>query len=198
MTIGKRVLTLLLASAPVLFSLGCSDFGKVDQGRVIAFDNQQGLVTVILDSAATTKKPKYDVLPPVTVKIPADPDEMGPHPAAGKRLLFDPSSKKIVFFDTAAGTIKTVTFTPLMEAADVGKDDPRVKGIKFPVIDRQNKAITIYSSRDKKLVKFTLADEYFALPDDTWQAGDDVRYYFKQPGQALRMMNVTATNVMKG
>ena len=198
MTIGKRMLTLLLACAPVLFSLGCSDYGKVDQGRVIAFDKQKGLVTMIRDSAATTKKPKYDVLPPVTVKVPADPDEMGPHPAAGKRLLFDTNNKKIVVFDAIAGSIKTITYTPLMEASNVAKDDARVKGVQFPVVDRQNKAITIYSSRDKKLVKFTLADEYFALPDDTWKAGDDVRYYFKQPGQALRMMNVSATDVMKG
>ena len=47
MTISKKMLTLLLACAPVLFSLGCSDFGKVEQGRVIAFDKQHGLVTVI-------------------------------------------------------------------------------------------------------------------------------------------------------
>jgi len=198
MTISKKMLTLLLACAPVLFTLGCSDYGKVDQGRVIAFDKQQGLVTVIRDSAAAANKPKYDVLPPITVKVPTDPDEMGPHPAAGKRLLFDTDSKKIVVFDSIAGSIKTITYTPLVEASNVAKDDARVKGVQFPIIDRQNKAITIYSSRDKKLVKFTLADEYFTLPDDTWQAGDDVRYYFKQPGQALRMMNVSKTDVMKG
>lgn len=198
MTISKRVLTLLLACAPLLFTLGCTDFGKVEQGRVIAFDKEKGVVTVIRDSAGKADKPQYDVLPPFTVKVPSDPDEMGPHPAAGKRLLFDTAGKKIVFFDSIAGNIKTVTYTPLMEESKVAKDDPRVKGIKFPVIDRQNKAITIYSSRDRKLVKFTLADEFFALPDDTWTAGDDVRYYFKQPGQALRMMNVSTTNVMKG
>jgi hypothetical protein len=156
------------------------------------------LVTVIRDSAGTTNKPKYDVLPPITVKVPTDPDEMGPHPAAGKRLLFDTDNKKIVVFDAVAGSIKTITYTPLMEASNVAKDDVRVKGVQFPIVDRQNKAITIYSSRDRKLVKFTLADEYFALPDDTWKAGDDVRYYYKQPGQALRMMNVSATDVMKG
>ena len=49
MTISKRVLTLLLACAPLLFTLGCTDFGKVEQGRVIAFDKQKGLVTVIRD-----------------------------------------------------------------------------------------------------------------------------------------------------
>jgi hypothetical protein len=198
MTISKKMLALLLACAPVLFTLGCSDYGKVDQGRVIAFDKQNGLVTVIRDSAAMANKPKYDVLPPITVKVPTDPDEMGPHPAAGKRLLFDTDNKKLVVFDAVAGSIKTIIYTPLMEASNVAKDDVRVKGVQFPIVDRQNKAITIYSSRDKKLVKFTLADEYFALPDDTWKAGDDVRYYYKQPGQALRLMNVSATDVMKG
>lgn len=198
MAISKRKLTLLLACVPVLFTLGCSNYGKVDQGRVIAFDKQKGLVTVIRDSAPGASTAKYDLLPPTTVKIPSDPDEMGPAPAAGKRLLFDTNNKKLVVYDTLAGSIKTVTYTPLMEVSNVGKDDARVKGIQFPIVDRQNKAITIYSSRDKKLVKFTLADEYFALPDDTWQAGDDVRYYYKQPGQALRMMNVSRTDVMKG
>jgi len=138
------------------------------------------------------------MLPPITVKIPDNPEEMGPAPAVGKRLLFDTDKRIIVVFDAVAGSIKTIMYKPLMEAANVGKDDPRVKGVHFPIIDRQNKAITIYSTRDKKLVKFTLADEYFSLPDDTWQAGDDIRYYFKQPGQALRMMNVTRTDVMKG
>jgi hypothetical protein len=198
MAIRRRVWTLLLACAPALFTLGCSDLGKVDQGRVIAFDKEKGLVTVIRDSAPTTNKPQYDRLPPFTIKVPANPNEMGPAPAAGKRLLFDTDNKQLVVFDAIAGSIKTITYTPLLEAPNVAKDDPRVKGIQFPIVDRQNKAITIYSSRDKKLVKFTLADEYFALPDDTWQAGDDVRYYFKQPGQALRMMNVSKTDVMKG
>jgi hypothetical protein len=198
MAISRRLLTLLLACASILFTLGCSDLGKVEQGRVIAFDKQNGLVTVIRDSAAKASKPRYDVLPPFTVKVPADPKEMGPMPEAGKRLLFDTDNKKIVVFDVIAGSIKTISYTPLSEASNVAKDDPRVKGVQFPLVDRQNKAITIYSSRDKKLVKFTLADEYFALPDDTWQAGDDIRYYFKQPGQALRMMNITKTDVMKG
>jgi hypothetical protein len=198
MAIRRRVLALLLACAPALFTLGCSDLGKVDQGRVIAFDKEKGLVTVIRDSAPTANKPRYDRLPPFTIKVPADPDEMGPAPAAGKRLLFDTDNKQLVVFDAIAGSIKTIPYTPLLEAPNVAKDDPRVKGIQFPIVDRRNKAITIYSSRDKKLVKFTLADEYFALPDDTWQAGDDVRYYFKQPGQALRMMNVSKTDVMKG
>ena len=70
--------------------------------------------------------------------------------------------------------------------------------MQFPVIDRPNKAITVYVPEEKKLVKFTVQDEYLALPDDIWKLGDEIRYYYKQPGQALRMMNVTTTDVTKG
>jgi hypothetical protein len=143
MAIRRRVWTLLLACAPALFTLGCSDLGKVDQGRVIAFDKEKGLVTVIRDSAPTTNKPQYDRLPPFTIKVPANPNEMGPAPAAGKRLLFDTDNKQLVVFDAIAGSIKTITYTPLLEAPNVAKDDPRVKGIQFPIVDRRNKAITI-------------------------------------------------------
>ena len=197
MATSRRILALLLACTPVLITLGCSNFGKVEQGRVIAFDKQNGLVTVILDSSGDADKPSYDKLPPVTVKTPENPNEMGPAPEAGKRLLFDTQNRKLVVFDSVSGTIKTITYTPLSELAKVAADDKRVKGGKFPIIDRETKTITLYSSRDKKLVTFTVADEYFSLPEDTWKAGDDVRYYFKQPGQALRLMNVTRTNVMK-
>ena len=198
MAIRKNILALLLACAPLLFALGCSDFGKVEQGRVIAFDKQNGLVIVIRDSTGAADKPSYDLLPPVTIKLPQNPDEMGPHPEAGKRLLFDTQNKKLVVYDAAAGAIKTITYTPVLEVANVASDSKQVKGVKFPVIDREKKTITLYSSRDKKLVTFTVADEHFSLPEDTWKSGDDVRYYFKQPGQALRVMNVTKTNIMKG
>jgi hypothetical protein len=173
--------------------LGCTDFGKVEQGRVIAYNHQNGIVTLIPSSALGTEKAS-----PVTVRIPEDPKEMGPAPEAGKRLLFDTQHRKLVVYDAAAGVVKTIGYTPVTELANIASDDKQVQGVKFPVIDREKKTITLYSSRDKKLVTFTVADEYFSLPEDTWKAGDDVRWYFKQPGQALRMMNVTKTNVMKG
>jgi hypothetical protein len=198
MAMNRRTSMLLLACAPLLCTVGCFNFGKVEQGRVIAYDKQQRVVLLIRDSAPGAEKPKYDLLPPVAVKIPDDPKEMGPEPEAGKRLLFDPQNKRVVIYDAGSGSIKTITYTPLTELAGIAGDDRRVKGLKFPVVDRAKKVITMYSSREKRLVTFTVAEEYFALPDDTWKAGDDVRYYYKQPGQALRLMNVTKTNVMQG
>ncbi len=194
---GQRM-KLFLVCAAALLAFGCGNYGSVEQGRVIAFDKQKGEVTIIRDSAAARGKPQYDALPPVSVKVPADHSEMGAEPAVGKRLALDTARKSVVFFDTKSNLIKTVTYTVVSELSNVASDDPRVKGVKFPVVDRQNKVITIYSSSEKKLIKFTVADEYFSLPDDTWKSGDEIRYYYKQPGQALRMMNVTTTNVMKG
>jgi hypothetical protein len=198
MAVSAKIVQSFLACAAALLMFGCGDYGSVDQGRVIAFDKQKGEVTIIRDSAGKSAKPRYDVVPPVTVKIPADPHEMGTDPAVGKRLVFDTQKKAVVFFDASSNAIRTITYTPVAELSDVGRDDPRVKGVKFPLIDRQNKVITMYSASDKKLVKFTVADEYFALPDDTWKPGDEIRYYYKQPGQALRLMNVTTTDLMKG
>jgi hypothetical protein len=36
-----------------------------------------------------------------------------------------------------------------------------------------------------------------AMPAGTWRAGDVVRYYYKDPARALRLMNVTATDLAK-
>lgn len=200
MTPMKRTFAAVLTCVPLLLILGCSQaqYGKVEQGRVIAFNQESGTVTLIRDSSGGADKPKNDVLPPVEIKIPTDPKEMGPLPDAGMRLLLDTAKRKIVFYDVKDTAIKTVNYTPLSETAGVTSEDPRVEGKKFPIVDRDKKSITLYSARDKKLVMLTLPDEYAALPDDTWAAGDDVRYYFKEPGQALRMMNVTKTNIMKG
>jgi hypothetical protein len=35
------------------------------------------------------------------------------------------------------------------------------------------------------------------MPADTWKTGDEIRYYFRDPAQALRMMNVTRTDLNK-
>lgn len=185
------------ALLPVVFLLACN-FGQVSQGRVVAYDKAKGVVTVIQEAKeAQAGSAKY-VLPPVAVKIPGNPQEMGPAPESGNLLLFDSQNKLLVVFDPSSQTLKTIPYTPVNEQTSVFGDDARVAKVKFPIVRRQDKTITLYSARERKLVTFTVADEYLALPDDTWRAGDEVRYYYKQPGQALRLMNVTRTDVRKG
>jgi len=187
--------------AALVFAAGCANSGsvagKVEQGRAVAFDKQNGVVTLILDSAPKSDQPKYDVLPPVAVKLPVDPNEIGPAPEAGRLLSFDTKKRTVVFFDPASATIKTVSYQPVDEQNAVSRDDPRVAKMKFPAVDRQKKTVTIYSRRKKLLLTFAVPDEYLALPDDTWKSGDEVRYYYKQPGQALRLMNVSKTDLSK-
>jgi len=47
------------------------------------------------------------------------------------------------------------------------------------------------------LTTFSLPDEYFGLPDSTWDAGDEVRVYYKLEGKAARFMNISKTDIYK-
>jgi hypothetical protein len=182
----------------LLFALLCGcELGQVDQGRVIAFDEEKGLVTLIQDKRAEPGNPDYNTLPPHTYTIPKDPAEMGPKPVAGKRVKLDVKAKEIVIFDDATQNFKTIPFTIIDLREGIGRDHPLVKGKTFPIIDREKKTITEYSSRQRLLVTFTVAEEYFNLPPETWEAGDEVRIYYKEPGKALRLMNITRTDIYK-
>ena len=197
MALTRKSLVTLATVSVLWFAAGCANPGKVEQGRAIAFDKQNGVVTLILDSAPRSDQSKYDVLPPVALRLPLDPNETGPAPEAGKLLSFDTKQRMVVFFDAASGALKTVSYLPVDEQDGVSRNDPRVAKTKFPAVDRQKKTVTIYSRRKKILLTFAVPDEYLALPDDTWKSGDEIRYYYKQAGQALRLMNVSKTDVTK-
>jgi hypothetical protein len=187
----------LLAICTLAWALGCDEMGSVDQGRVIAFDKDKGTVTFIRDKSAQRDKPDYSFLPPVTYQIPEDLAEMGPDPKAGQRMQLDILGKQITIFDSATQTFKTIPYTLLEQKENVEKGDPLVTGKEFPLVDPANRTVTIYSGRQKTLVTFGLPEEYFALPPETWAAGDEVRVYYREPGEALRMMNISQTDIFK-
>jgi len=197
---GKKVswwaLVASLAATLVLGGLGCGDLGKVDQGRVIAFDNAKATVTFINDVKHDPANPDYSGAP-MTFALPKDPADRGEDPKAGKRMKLDAKTREIVIYDAGTQSMKKITYTLIDQKEKVGRDDPLVKGKKFPLVEKDKKAITIYSGRQKLLTTFSLPDEYFALPDDTWEAGDEVRVYYKEPGKALRFMNITRTDIFK-
>lgn len=184
------------AFAALTALLNCGGFGNVNQGRVIRYQKEQGLVTVISDSNyRDPQHPRYDVLPPVTVRLPEDPHEMGPEPQAGMLLVRDWSNKRLLVFDAAAGVTRVIPYTLVEQFDGVSRDDPRVRGLRLPVIDRARKTVTLYGRRDRRLYTIAVADEYLNLPEDTWKPGDEVRYYYKDPARALRFMNVSKTDV---
>jgi hypothetical protein len=195
-----RFRTRVLAAAALAAALaGCGRFGKVNQGRVIAYDSERGLVTFVQDSNyMDPANPRFDVLPPLTVRVPANPREMGPAPATGKLLGVDRAARRLTVFDANYGILRRVPYTVVDEQTGVSRDDARVAGMRFPIIDRARGTITLYSPKERVLSTLQLAPQYLEWPEDTWKAGDEIRYYFKEPGQALRMMNVTRTDIGKG
>jgi hypothetical protein len=181
--------------APLLF--GCGDLGQVDQGRVVAYDKVKKTVTIIQDKKAEPGKPDYNTLPPHVYAMPSDPAEIGSEPKPGKRMNLDTKTNTITIFDATANDFKKIPLTVLDEKKDIGKDNPLVKDQKFPLVDKDKKKITVYSGRQKLLLTFTVPEEFFALPEDSWDAGDEVRIYFHKPGVAQRFMNISKTDIFK-
>jgi hypothetical protein len=198
------IMTVLLM-IPLALMVGCSDYGKVDQGRVVKFDKDKWTATIIQDKKAEPMNPDYSVLPPHTYALPPkeDPMEMGPEPKAGGRMKLDAKNKQIVIFDDATQNFKTINYTLIDQKENVDRTDPLVydaaekKAKKNPAIDKEKKTITIYSGRQKLYVVLSLPDEYFSMPDSTWDAGDEIRVYYKEEGKALRCMNISKTDIFK-
>lgn len=195
----KKQLSLSLILFLVLVSGlgGCKELGQVDQGRVVAYDPVKKEVTIIQDKKAEPNNPDYDTLPPHVYKMPDDPAEIGALPKAGKRLKLDIPNKIIRIFDPQSQSIKDIHFTLIDQKINVPPDSPLVVGKQFPLVDRTRKTITVYSARQRLLLTFTVPDDYFAWPDDTWEAGDEVRIYYHKPGVAQRFMNITRTDIFK-
>jgi hypothetical protein len=194
----------MAAAAMAMTLTACKeDYGKVEQGRVIAFDKDKKEVTLIHDSAMDPQKPVYDVLPPSVFKLPTDPAETGPEPKAGQRMKLDTDKKIIVIFDTKTQKLVDVPITIVDLQQPIDKEHPLVydkaekKAKKFPVVDKEKKTITVFSGRQKMLCTFAVPEQYFSYPDSTWDAGDEVRLYYKTAGQSLRFMNISKTDIFK-
>lgn len=187
----------LILILPMALVIGCGEYGKVDQGRVVAFDKDKRVMTLIQDMKADPQSPDYSHLPPAMYSMPSDPLEAGADPKVGLRMKLDGKNRQIVIFDPKTQSFQTINYTLIDQKENVDKADPLVKDKKFPAVDREKKTITIYSSRQKMLTTFSLPDEYFALPDYTWDAGDEVRVYFREAGKAQRFMNISKTDIYK-
>lgn len=188
----------LLVIAGVLSGLlvGCSGFGRVEQGQVIAYDRARGLVTIIADSNyKDPANPRFDVLPPITVRVPQNPAEMGPEPEAGRLLELNWREGKAVVFDIATESLKEIPVWVVDVQLNVASDDARLGGREFPVVDRNAGTVTALLPRRRAIVTFRPPAECLEWPEDTWKVGDEIRYYYKRPDQALRLMNVTKTEL---
>lgn len=179
------------AAALLCVAASCGGFGRVEQGIAIDYDAAAGVVTLILESAPGESR--YDVLPPVQVRIPEDPRQMGPAPAAGKLLRV--GEGKLAIFNASEGRIETIPYRLVDKTGNVYPDDARLAREGLPAIDQGRGTVRLYSPKTREILTISVPPQYLALPADTWRFGDEVRYYFKTPGRALRMMNVSRTRL---
>ena len=201
--IMKRILLGLTTLVLALGVWGCEEYGKVDQGRTIGFDKDKHTVTIVQDKAMDARNPDYSIMPPHTYTMPVDPAERGADPKAGYRLKLDIEGKIVRIYNPESKELEDLSITIIDAQKNIDSLHPLVfdkdsnKEKTFPVVDKDKKTITIYSPRQKILATFTVPDEYFTLPDRTWEAGDEVRIYYKEEGKALRFMNITKTDIFK-
>lgn len=200
----KTIWSAILALVPLILVAGCwQNLGKVDQGRVVEYSKDKGIVTIIRDVSTDPNFPDYSYLPPVVYEIPKVPAEMGPEPKPGKRMKLDAKTRQIVIFVPTLKNFATINYTLVDQKENVGDNDPLVydaadgKPRKFPAVDNTRKTITIYSKRQKTLTTLSVPDEYFSLPAETWDNGDEVRIYYKEDGKAQRFMNISKTDIYK-
>lgn len=194
MKIRTLLLTLVVMAS---FGLaGCNDFGQVDQGRTVGFDPATKTVTFVQDVDHDQLNPNYSGSI-VSFKLPVDPAEIGPLPKVGERVKLDLEKKCIILYNTQTKALETVPITIVDVQKDLGRNHSLVKGKTFPIIDKAKNSITEYSARQRSLVTFTVPESMIDLPPATWEAGDEVRLYYKEKGQALRFMNISKTNIYK-
>ena len=200
---ARRILPILLALLVLPALVGCQEYGKVMQGRVVEYDKDKKQVVFITEVAHDWKNPRYKGLPPVTMAMPTDPMEMGPEPKAGGRIELDMQGSKFIIYDKATLGFKDVPFTLVDSLKNVEGEHPLLvdsatgQAKKFPVVDKEKKTITVYSKRLKVLTTVQVADEFISLPVSTWDAGDEVRIYYVQDGKAQRFMNMSKTDIFK-
>lgn len=104
---------------------------------------------------------------------------------------------QVLYYDRESNSLKELPVEFVSEEKNVTSRDARLKGKTFPVIDKANSTITVYSPRLEELVTFKATPEELALPPYTWELGDEVRIAYRndQPGQAIRFMNVSKTSI---
>jgi hypothetical protein len=195
----KLAVRMLAASTAWLVAFsGCGHYGQVNQGQVVEYRRTAGLITLISDSNyRDPAHPRFDVLPPVTILVPADSREMGPEPESGGLVAMDTRNGRATFFDAAAQSLQTINIAIVAELKEVRDGDPRLTSRRLPWADKDRKTITTYLPRERELVTFSAHEEYLNLPETTWKVGDEIRYYYKDAARALRLMNVSKTELGK-
>ena len=194
-----RNLMLMLAMAfSVALLTGCNFDGGVEQGRCVAFDANAKTLTIVVDVTHDQFNPHYSG-GTHTIKLPVESQDMGPAPTPGGRLMIDTAKNIVLVYDQKTNSVREIPVQFTDVEKNVGSDHPKVKGKTFPMIDKEQQTVTVYSGRQKSLITFKVPAEAQDFPAYMWTAGDEMRIAFRNAdkAQAMRIMNVSKTNIFK-
>lgn len=203
----RKIIPMLLALLSLSLT-ACGEFGEVIQGRVVAYDRTTTPPTawIIKDNGTDSRNPVYDVLPAIPFTIPTNPAEMGQEPDVGLRLRLDVDAKIITMYNPETKAFDRLPFELVAKHEGVDPrrrhalvfDSATGKERVFPVVNEDTQEITIFSRRQQMLTTIRLSPEDFAkYRAKDWNAGDEVRIYYREKGKSLRFMNVTKTDFTK-
>jgi hypothetical protein len=202
----RKILPALLVLASFMLA-GCGEYGQVEQGRTVYFDREKSIVGIVVDDNIDPKKPpNYATLPAHFYALPTDPIERGENPTPAKRMNLDVEKKLITMYDTNAKAFEDLPFDVVEDHKDVDVrrrhplvwDQSTRRAIRFPRVNAAERTVQIYSRRQLRLTTLTLSEADFAkYKDKEWDAGDEVRIYYKAQGKAQRFMNITKTDITR-
>lgn len=191
-----RSLLLILVLGLSTFLAACNFEGGVEQGRCIAFNPEAKTITIVVDVTHDQFNPHYSG-GTHTYKLPVNPAEMGPKPEVGGRLMIDMAKNVVLVYDADTKAIREIPVQFVDVEKNIRPKHPKVAGKTFPVIDKEQQTVTVYSSRLSSLITFKVPASDIDLPPYIWTAGNEMRIAFRnsEKDQAIRIMNVSKTNI---
>ena len=191
-----RSLLLILVLGLTTFLAACNFEGGVEQGRCVAFNPEAKTMTIVVDVTHDQFNPHYSG-GAHTYKLPASPGEMRPTPVVGGRLMIDLAKNTVLIYDNNANAVREIPVQFVDVEKNIQPKHPKVAGKTFPVVDKEQQTVTVYSSRLSALITFKVPASEIDLPVYAWTAGNEMRVAFRtsDKDQAIRIMNVSKTNI---
>ena len=191
-----RSLLLMLVLGLSTFLTACNFEGGVEQGRCVAFNPEAKTLTIVVDVTHDQFNPHYSG-GVHTFKLPTIPSEMGPPPEVGGRLMIDLEKNTVLVFDPETKTVREIPVQFMDVEKNIRPKHPKVAGKTFPVVDKEQQTVTVYSNRLSSLITFKVPAGDIDLPPYVWAAGNEMRIAYRNAdkNQAIRIMNVTKTNI---
>lgn len=188
----------------LLMVVSCQDKPKESfiQGRVIDYDPNMNQIKIIRDANNDISKPDYNTLPLLTFELAKDIIPKGSEPTDGYRINTNAEAGVITVYDPQNNIFKDLKITIVQKIMNVQRDDPLVfdkvtkEPVKFPIIEKGQNTITLYSQRQKIFLKFKVDEKLFELPEKAWRAGDDIKISVQDNKKVIKYTNLTKSDLL--